>query len=113
MYQDPALNQAVEQALSNNRTLRAAAANLLAARALLREIDAQKLPSTSFAAKDGYGSSLDDQIEAALGQSDNIRTGSRYSAGIDLKWELDLFGRLSAQSGAAQAGTESANVNNG
>ncbi|WP_454878169.1 TolC family protein [Serratia inhibens] len=108
LYQDPALNQAVEQALSNNRDLRAAAANLLAARALLRETDAQKLPSTSFAAKGGYGSSLDDQIEAALGQSDNIRTGSRYSAGIDLQWELDLFGRLRSQSGAAQAGTESA-----
>ncbi|HEJ9094345.1 TPA: efflux transporter outer membrane subunit [Serratia odorifera] len=107
LYQDPALNHAVGEALRNNRDLRVAAANLLAVRALQRETDAQKLPDTSLTADGGYGSSLDDQIEAALGQSDNIRTGSRYSAGMSLHWELDLFGRLRSQSSAAQAHAES------
>lgn len=108
LYRDPALNAAVEQALIHNRDLQVAAANLLQARAWLQEADAQGQPQTAFSADAGYGSSADDQLEAALNQSSHIRTGSRYHLGLAVAWELDLFGRLQSLSRAAQADAESA-----
>ncbi len=107
LYQDSNLNLAVEQALSNNRSLRVAAAKLLEARAVLNETDAERLPGTTFSANAGYGSTINDQIAAARQQS-GIRTGSRYGIGIDVQWEVDLFGRLHSLSRAAEADAKSA-----
>lgn len=106
LYQDADLNQAVELALNNNRSLRVAAAKLLEARAVLNETDAQRLPSTTFSANGGYGSTLNDQIAAAQHQS-GIRTGSRYGIGVDVQWEVDLFGRLHSLSREAEAEVQS------
>ena len=58
LYRDPGLNAAVQEALSQNRDLRMAAANLLQARALLRETDTLRQPSTQVTARAGYGLSL-------------------------------------------------------
>ncbi len=102
LYRDPGLNAAVQEALSQNRDLRMAAANLLQARALLRETDTLRQPSTQVTARAGYGSTADDQLEAALQDSQHIRTGSRYGVGLDVQWEADLFGRLHGLAGAAR-----------
>lgn len=103
LYHDADLNHAVEQALTNNRDLRMAAANLQAAKAVMDETDAARLPTTSLNTQAGYGSTANDQLEAALNQSDHIRTGSRYGIGIDVQWEIDFFGRLRSLSHAANA----------
>ncbi|AZC27692.1 efflux transporter outer membrane subunit [Pseudomonas sessilinigenes] len=108
LYQDPALNAAVEEALSHNRDLRAAAANLLQARALLREADTLDQPQTQLSANAGYGSTADDQLEAALGDNRRIRTGTRYGIGLDVQWEMDLFGRLHGLEQAARADADAA-----
>lgn len=50
LYRDPDLNVAVQEALSQNRDLRMAAANLLQARALLRETDTLRQPATQVTA---------------------------------------------------------------
>lgn len=107
LYQDADINQAVEQALSNNRSLRVAAAKLLEARAVLNETADQRLPVSTFTASAGYGSTVNDQIAAAQDQS-GIRTGSRYGIGMDVLWEVDLFGRLRSLSRAAEADARSA-----
>ncbi|MDO6409901.1 TolC family protein [Pantoea phytobeneficialis] len=103
LYHDADLNHAVEQALTNNRDLRMAAANLRAAKAVVDETDAARLPTTSLNTQAGYGSTANDQLEAALNQSDHIRTGARYGIGIDVQWEIDFFGRLRSMRHAANA----------
>jgi NodT family efflux transporter outer membrane factor (OMF) lipoprotein len=103
LYQDPNLNTAVEQALAHNRNLREAAAHLMAARQVANAVEGEKLPSTSLHTEGGYGSTAEDQLEAALDQSDTIRTGTRYGIGMDVQWEVDLFGRLKSLSKASHA----------
>lgn len=94
LYREPALDALVSEALTNNRDLRVATANLLKARAELGETQAKRGPSTGLSVGAGYGSTLQDQIAAAADGGDSIRTGSRFDAGAELSWELDLFGRL-------------------
>ncbi|URX61166.1 TolC family protein [Luteibacter anthropi] len=103
LYRLPALDAAVAEALANNRDLRVAEANLREARAALGEARRERLPTTTLTAGAGYGSALEDQIEAALKNQQAIRTGTRYTAGLDVEWEVDLFGRLRHAIGAAQA----------
>jgi NodT family efflux transporter outer membrane factor (OMF) lipoprotein len=103
LYGDPALDAQVEEALANNRDLRAASAHLLAAQAMQSEARSATLPTTSLSAGAGEGSTLQDQIAAADGRP--VRTGPRLDLGGDVAWELDLFGRLRATVRAARADT--------
>lgn len=83
LFQDPLLDRLVEQALAENRDLRAAAANLAQARAVLRETRAGRLPSTGISSGAGYG----DQPGPGGAQ------GS-FDAGLDIGYQVDLFGRV-------------------
>ena len=57
LYDDPAIDGYVEQALTANTDLRVASANLARARALLSEARAGRLPSTTIVATGGYSRS--------------------------------------------------------
>ncbi len=103
MYHDNALNMAVGEALRNNRDLRVAAADLLSAEATADETGAQSLPATRFTSSAGFGSTLSDQLQAALDNRQEIRRGSRYGIGMDVSWEMDLSGRLRRMRQAASA----------
>lgn len=103
LYRDPALDALVEEALANNRDLRAASANLLQARSILSEARGELWPATRLSAGAGDGSTIQDQIAAASAGGDPIRTGSRFDLGTDIAWELDLFDRLRSLVTAAQA----------
>lgn len=105
LYGDPTLDALVVEALENNRDLRVASANLTEAYAALSERQGGRLPVTGVSAGAGYGSTVNDQIAAALDQSD-IRTGHRYAAGFDMGWEVDLFGRITRVIQAARADAE-------
>ncbi len=106
LYHQPALDDWIQEALSNNRDLRIAAARVLEARALLAEAQGQRLPQTNFTAGVGLGSTLQDQVEAAFDHNDHVRTGLRFGSGMDINWELDLVGRLRSSIKAARADTE-------
>ncbi|USI75175.1 efflux transporter outer membrane subunit [Sphingomonas morindae] len=103
LYREPALDALVEEALTNNRDLRAAEANLLRAQAILGQARADTLPQTAISTGAGYGSTLQDQIAAAGNDGSAIRTGGRFDLGADLAWEPDLFGRLRSTVRAARA----------
>ncbi len=103
LYREPALDALVERALTNNRDLRVATANLLKARAERGEARARRGPATGLSAGAGYGSTLQDQIAAAAQDDELVRTGTRFDAGADLSWELDLFGRLRSDVRASRA----------
>lgn len=88
---DPALNQLVELALRDNLDLAAATQRIREQRALRRQAWGDRLPSVYATGRHEKGRSASD------GHDED------YFYGLDLAWELDLFGRLSAIEGAAEA----------
>jgi multidrug efflux system outer membrane protein len=101
LYQDPALDDLIAQALANNRDVAVATANLAQVRASLSEARAGFLPSTT-----ASGSAL-------RVRQPNPLTGAAIeddvtSAGLDVSYEVDLFGRVRRTSEAARADTEAA-----
>lgn len=101
LYEDPALNQLVDDALSHNRDLRIAAERVNEARAQARIADTYLLPVVSAnATADRTKSSLDGSFPPPPGVS---RTSSNYRATLDVSYELDLFGRYRRESESALA----------
>jgi len=107
LYNDPALDRLVRQALTENTDLQAAVANLGQARALLNQARAGLFPSTGIAAGYDYGRSAQaNAAAAAAGQ--RAQNAWAYTAGLDVSYEVDLFGRVrrtieSAKANAAAA----------
>jgi NodT family efflux transporter outer membrane factor (OMF) lipoprotein len=106
LYNDPALDALVQQALTENTDLQVAAANLSQARALLNQARAGLFPSAGLSAGDTYGRSTTSDFAAALkGQKAPDEWFS--SAGLDVSYEVDLFGRVRRTIEAAKANAAS------
>ena len=110
LYRDPALDALVEQALAANTDLRVASANLRQARGVLSEARAGRLPSTTITAAGGYSrSAASNRSGGGTGSTGAGNTGSGnfqsqyYNAGLDVSYEVDLFGRVSRTIAAARA----------
>lgn len=93
-FHDPVLNQIVEQALRNNRDIRAAAARVAEARALTGVAKSSLLPgvgsNTSFnRIRGGFAQGI---IKTQNGQLITPFETPNYQQGFDARWELDLFG---------------------
>ncbi len=89
LYQDPVLDTLVTDALARNTDIRVATVNLARARALLRGARAGRLPETNVGASAGYGR----VSERDSGQGFD-RTGGNFDVGLDIAYEVDLFGRV-------------------
>lgn len=76
----------VRDALANNTDLRVASANLARARAALREIRSDRLPTTTI----GAGATTGRQAVPGLG----AQTGETFDVGLDVGYQIDLFGRI-------------------
>lgn len=97
-----ALASLIDEALRNNRDLRAASTRILSARARARSVGAAQFPEV------GLGASADrsrQNFGLALpgGLGGGSETISRLSLTLDTAWELDLWGRLSSRTLAAVA----------
>lgn len=110
LYEDPLLDDLVAQALSANRDIAVAAANLAQVRAALGEARTGFLPSTSATA----GAARVRQQNPATGA---FAEGDSFQAGFEAAYEVDFFGRVRrsveaarADTGAAQALLDSARV---
>jgi NodT family efflux transporter outer membrane factor (OMF) lipoprotein len=97
---DPVLDGLIEQALAANTDLRVAAANLAQSRAVLREVQAGRLPSTNVSAGATYGRAS----SAATGLPAD--DGAVFDAGLDVGYQLDLFGRIRRAIEASRADVE-------
>jgi multidrug efflux system outer membrane protein len=93
VFADPVLDGLVDRAAAGNTSIQEAAARLAQARALVRNANADRAPQL------GVGAS------AARGAGANTANGSTpatlVTAGANLSYELDLFGRLARTSDAA------------
>lgn len=102
LYDDPALNLVVSEALAANTDLRVARANLRAARAILSEARVRRGPATTAGGGAVYGEGL------ANGQSARDDAGWSFDGGLTVAWEADLFGRLRGSAEAARLDAEAA-----
>ncbi len=103
-FNDPVLNQLVDDALARNHDLRLAQARLAEARALRRGSLWAFAPSGSAAAAVQRGRPSETEARTTM-----PAVGETWSAGFDATWELDLFGRTRRAAEAASAevgGTE-------
>lgn len=100
LYDDPALDRMVAEALSKNADLQVAAANLQAAQAVLSQARTQLLPSTDLTAGATYG-----RHTGIVGEP-HPRAEWTYSAGFAADYEVDLFGRVRRSIEAARDGAE-------
>lgn len=97
VLRDPRLQDLVELALTDSRDLRLAVLDAEEARAQLRIRRADQWPQL-----DAQGRMTRERSTSAVPQGADPSTSSQYSAGLALTaFELDLFGRLRAQSRSA------------
>lgn len=97
LYDDPVLDRLIADALAANTDLRVAAARVEKARASLRGSRSQKLPSTDLSAGGTYGRYS--QIQRFPGMDSEMW---RIDGGLDVAYEVDLFGRISRDIEAAK-----------
>ncbi|KQZ64216.1 transporter [Sphingopyxis sp. Root1497] len=90
LYNDPVLDSLVADALAANTDVRVAVARIAKARASLREVRGDRLPSTNLGAGATYGRASAGQVPAGAD-----REGWQVDAGLTVGYEVDLFGRVS------------------
>ncbi len=96
LYGDAQLNALVAEALAHNTDLARAAARIDESRAQVRAARADALPSvgaTAGAARERGGANAGRSVPA---------TTNNFNVGLNVSWELDLWGRLAAGSRAAR-----------
>ncbi|AIR90964.1 efflux transporter outer membrane subunit [Pseudomonas cremoricolorata] len=101
-FDDPVLNQLVSASLQGNRDLRVAFARLKAARSLREEASLDQLPVVTSRASSEIGKG---QVP---GQTERRVNQERYDLGLDMAWEIDLFGRIQRQIEASRAQEDAA-----
>ncbi|MGE5600130.1 MAG: efflux transporter outer membrane subunit [Pseudomonadota bacterium] len=106
LYNDPVLDGLIADALAHNTDVRAAVARLARARASLRETKVDRLPQGGV-----HASAIRGRDE---GSSD---ASTSYSAGLEVAYEADLFGRVArgveaarGDVGAAEADADAVRV---
>ncbi|WP_422059712.1 efflux transporter outer membrane subunit [Sphingopyxis sp.] len=90
LYKDPVLDGLVTEALAANTDIRVAVARIAKARASLRQVRGDRLPSTNLSAGATYGRASEGQVPPGAD-----RTGWQVDAGLTVGYEVDLFGRVS------------------
>jgi multidrug efflux system outer membrane protein len=99
-FEDPVLDALVSEALGENRELRVAYARLKAARAIRDDVANDKLPTVTSRVSSELGKAQQP------GQSTDRINAERYDLGLDMAWEVDLFGRIQRQLEASEAQIE-------
>ena len=101
LYADPVLDDLVGQAFAANTDVRVATANLRRARAALNEAQGARLPTTSVSA-----SAVEARQTVATANGPVPFRSEFYRAGLDVSYEIDLYGRVGRNIGAARAGAD-------
>jgi multidrug efflux system outer membrane protein len=101
-FDDPTLNQLVSKSLEGNRDLRVAFARWKAARAIRDDVSNDNLPvvTSRVSSQQGKG-----QVP---GQTESRVNQERYDLGLDMAWEVDLFGRIQRQLESSDAQEDAA-----
>jgi NodT family efflux transporter outer membrane factor (OMF) lipoprotein len=107
LYDDPALDGLVQQALTENEDLKVAAANLLRAEGVLEQAKAGLFPTTDLQVNDLWGQSGIEQLIGGL--TGKTPSASWFATGaLNVSYEVDIFGRIRRTVEAAKADTRAA-----
>ncbi|RYY27410.1 MAG: TolC family protein [Sphingomonadales bacterium] len=90
LYDDPVLDGLVTDALAANTDIRVAVSRIARARALLRETRGARLPQLGVGTSANYG-----RLPAGQRAPGSPREDWQVDAGLDVSYEVDLFGRVS------------------
>lgn len=90
LYDDPVLDQLVGDALAANTDVRVAVARIDRARASLREVRGERAPQIGVGGSVDYG-----RLPSAQRQPGGSREDWQVDAGLNVSYEVDLFGRAS------------------
>lgn len=104
-FDDPTLNQLVAKSLSDNRELRVAFARLKAARAIRDDVSNDAMPVVTSRVSSDLGKGQQPGI------TERRVSSERYDLGLDMAWELDLFGRIQRELEATEADQDVAEAN--
>ncbi|MEB0076137.1 TolC family protein [Pseudomonas sp. CCI3.2] len=96
-FDDPVLNQLVAQSMTGNRDLRVSFARLQASRAIRDQVAYTQMPIITSGVSSQIGKA---QVPGQTNQRVNIES---YTAGLDMAWEIDLFGHIQRQIESANA----------
>ncbi|MDV9031174.1 TolC family protein [Pseudomonas sp. RAC1] len=102
LFDDAQLNRWVEQALAHNQDLAQAEANVQALLAGIGEIDSRRWPSTELTLGATYGKRSDEQTLAEVNDR-HAPSQWQFSPGIELAYQLDLWGQVQASLQRARA----------
>lgn len=107
-FSDPRLNALEEQLNSSNQNIVAAAANVQAARAMIRETHSQLFPTATV-----NPAITNSRLSTAFGQTIGA-VYSTFSLPVDASWEPDLWGRIrkTVQSNTLAAQASAADLEN-
>jgi multidrug efflux system outer membrane protein len=105
LFKDPKLDRLVNDALSNNKDLKRARANLHASRAARRLAGFDLFPTVTAGGKYTHQRESRNQLPAAISEE---RTLDDVDVGFDAVWELDFFGRVRRGIQAARAEEQAA-----
>ncbi|UVO50194.1 efflux transporter outer membrane subunit [Sphingomonas sp. SUN019] len=112
LYRDPVLDGLIGDALAANTDIRVAVARLAKARAALREVRNDRTPQANLGASATYGRYSAIQTPPGANREDWT-----VDTGLDVSYEVDLFGRISrgveaalADVGAADADADAVRV---
>ena len=100
-FQDPVLEQLIDEALKHNTNIQIAAANVEQAAAFLTQTRSQLFPTIGY----GAGAQRERTREPAFASliPNYPNPASAYQAALQASWEIDLWGRIRRQSEAAYA----------
>lgn len=104
LYDDPVLTSLIEKALVANTDLRVAVANIARARAALEGVEMGKIPTVDITSQPKFGRNS----AAANGLPDRYPDRWSHDSGINISYQVDLFGKIARGIEAASADTEAA-----
>ncbi len=93
-FEDPILDSLINAGVANNYNLAMAAHRIEIARRTMQQIQSQYLPSV------GLDASWNQSRNSGFTTSQEVPASrsSYYSLGLDMSWQIDLFGKITAQS---------------
>ncbi|WP_309384692.1 efflux transporter outer membrane subunit [Cerasicoccus frondis] len=107
IFNDPVLNQLIEEAHESNLTLQAALGSVREARARLAYAGAQNLPEVSAFARPSTTKISDNGAFRQIAPPGGFKGQSMMIFGLDAAWEIDVFGRNKREVEAESARYES------